>query len=225
MGVLTLLIIILFMTDLHLLSVQMNASAFGMVGLECPYWFPFLCTTVEEFVFAFHMYLSTQKWYNIFIQYTLCLYYTSLRLSHCETVETYNTLYIFVNIFNKVFAFHLIGLTVVVNIVVSFASTLSLMEGISVLSLILLSLSLALLAALNLMLSLSKTVFVSSEETLHKLRVKYQRHAHLRHRRVLGLRLCRIYCGSHYFVDREMLCTINEAIPNNTVNNTLMLKN
>jgi len=215
MFIITPSIPMVFFSDLHILNTKMNSDVGRVIiGISFPDWSLHIGQIGSWLTFGFIMYLTTYKWLNITTQYIICIHHSTIWISQSTSNATmHKSMYVFIKLFNEFFNTPLIMFTVVIiTMEVSFAFTICLIGGISLLSFALFILAIMLLASLKVALSMGKSIFTSSEETLYELRHGRKMISPYKKKFLHALVECRIYCGSLYFIDAGVLRSVNEVI-------------
>jgi len=231
---LSLLIPLLFYRHLVVLVKGCNAELHLILGFHFPSIIetPFCILVAALFVLI--MYLTTYKWMMYGTQMISIIYLISLwlkppkiqtrflKVTLLEMITFYQSLYIFTGMWNEAFCVPLFCYLIVTTVTCSIAFTMCLLQGFSFLTLSLFTVSVVLMIFLNMLLKCSSSVNHISEKYIESIRSEET--SGVSSKFAASLRRSRIYSGSIYFIDRDVLLTANDAIIQNAISIVLSFK-
>jgi len=203
------------------------STIFSAIGFKAAVQLPLILAMSYTFIFfPLYLYLTTYKGINWIITALAIIYYLTNRISQQEhsftptSILVYKSIYLCYTLFNEVVSFILIFLKFVVIAVTCVGFTLCLLNGISIFSLSLVTISIILLFSLNIFMYMAGHVCETSQECIQKWKGTVGLSA-LNLKTLASLRHCRFQVGSQYYVDRGVLPKLNSAVVENVISTAL----
>jgi len=228
----------IFSWDLAILTMKLMKSL--SVSFLLPARVPILITVAFCSTVTLIYLLTYYKWVVYCTEILAPVYSSSQLLSikngekgtlgeYERKLSLYRSIYVFINLVNEFSSVPFISFKFITILTSSLGFTICLIYKISVPTISLFALSCLMLMFVNYEFSFAYSTLKFSNEFIEGL--KGNPHAGtsrqdflFNHRSILSLRECRLYCGSQYFVDRNVLLKINIAVLNYTVSNVMLLK-
>ena len=137
-------------------------------------------------------------------------------------IHMHRSVYILMGLFNDAFSLPLISFQALIVLLISIGCTLTMIQGLSPLTIAFCLLSFALFIFENILLFIAELIFEYSRESIDKLKFGERCRDLALRRTVSSLRECRIHVGSQYFVDRGVLAKTNDMVVQNVISNVML---
>jgi len=188
----------------------------------------FLTLAIFFTLFTLILYLSTYKWLLWLFIFIPTVHFLATSISSFKhylkpgALSLYRGICIFATLLNELMGPVLICLKFEIAVVTCTGFTLCLINGISLFSGILLTMSVLMLASLNVVMYLAGQIFELSQARIQEWKRSSETSMPLQTQ--ASLRPCRINVGSQYYVDRGVLPKLNFAVLENVITTALALR-
>jgi len=216
------------------LSVTVSLMYYGDVHALFGELLPPYALTISTILFLAYLllvlYLGIYKWFLYSTQVIPGLYFSLIWIFRqneknnfigLRRITVYKSVYIFIVLMNEVVSLPFISLKVMIVMLTSLSFTIGSIERLSMISYLFILISLIVVVFTNFCLHYGKEIYVRSSMFINNL--DNPGTPHLKKIKI-SLRECRVYAGSLYYIDGEVLPKVNNTIVNYAISNGLMFK-